>query len=253
MSIRTPETSTLELSEDRLLGGAVRLQQPRSGYRVNVDSVLLAAFGAGGRRAQCAVDLGAGVGLVGLLLAHWQLAREVILVEREPALARIASVNLHNANVSGRVLVADVHLPEQLAELRQGAELVVCNPPFFRAGRHRAPRDAARGRARLGEIQPFVDAAALCLTGNKSRALFAYPAPSLSELFAAADRARLVAKRLCLVHPFAERPARLALVEFKLARPGGLLVEPPLIEWERAGQPSPELTAINAGRVGARK
>jgi tRNA1Val (adenine37-N6)-methyltransferase len=253
VSTRSPEPSALELSEDCLLGGHVRFLQPRTGYRVNVDSVLLAAFGVSGRRAARAVDLGAGVGVVGLLLAHWQLARELILVEREPSLARIASSNLEKADVKGRVLVADVRAAKELAELYQIAELVACNPPFFDADRHRAPKDAGRRRARLGELAPFLAAAARCLTGNKARAIFAYPAPGLSELFSAAEQARLVPKRLRLVHPFAERPARLALVEFKLARPGGLVVEPPLIEWERAGRPSAELLAISAGRVDARK
>ena len=57
-----------ELTEDALLGGRVRLLQPRRGYRVAVDAVLLAAAidAAAGERV---LDLGAGVGAVGLCLA----------------------------------------------------------------------------------------------------------------------------------------------------------------------------------------
>ena len=170
----------LELTCDSLLGGQVRFQQPRAGYRVNVDSVLLAAFAASGRRAVRAVDLGAGVGLVGLLLAHFQLARELWLVEREASLAEVATSNLANAGLSGRVLVADVSDLGRLGEVRQAAELVACNPPFFGNGRHRAPKVAERERARVGDVTPFVVAAAHCLAGNKARAVFAYPATSSS-------------------------------------------------------------------------
>jgi len=243
----------LELTCDSLLGGQVRFQQPRAGYRVNVDSVLLAAFAASGRRAVRAVDLGAGVGLVGLLLAHFQLARELWLVEREASLAEVATSNLANAGLSGRVLVADVSDLGRLGEVRQAAELVACNPPFFGNGRHRAPKVAERERARVGDVTPFVVAAAHCLAGNKARAVFAYPATELAELLVAAERSQLVPKRLRLVHPFIERPARLALVEFKRARPGGLVIEPPLVEWQSENLPSPELLALNAGRVGDRK
>lgn len=246
-------SAPLELTEDSLLGGQIRFQQPRTGYRVNVDSVLLAAFAASGRRATRAVDLGAGVGLVGLMLAHWQVARELWLVEREAALGEVAAANLRSSAVDGRVLVADVRELASLVELRQAAELVACNPPFFGDGRHRAPKVAERERARVGDVAPFVMAAAHCLAGNKARAVFAYPATDLAELLAAAEGAQLVPKRLRLVHPFIERPARLALVEFKRARPGGLVVEPPLVEWQREQVPTAEMAAISAGRVDDRK
>ena len=151
------------------------------------------------------------------------------------------------------MLAADVHDLRDLQEIRQLAELVVCNPPFYGHGRHRAPKVAERERARVGDVTPFVAAAAHCLSGNRARVVFAYPAPELAELLAAAERARLVPKRLRFVHPFAGRPARLCLVEFKRARPGGLIVEPPLIEWERENVPSAELSALNAGQVDDRK
>jgi tRNA1(Val) A37 N6-methylase TrmN6 len=218
-----------------------------------VDSVLLAAFAARGRRAARAIDLGAGVGLVALLLAHFRAARELWLVEREVALAQIAETNLIAATVPTRVWCADVKALKQLGELRQSAELVACNPPFFGSARHRTPKVAERARARVGEVAPFVNAAAHCLSGNKSRAVFAYPASELGELLEAATRARLVAKRLRLVHAFADKPARLALLEFKLARPGGLVVEAPLIEWERPGQPTAELLALNSRRASGQK
>ena len=65
MIVRSMET---DLTEDMLLGGRVRLLQPRRGYRVAVDAVLLAAAvdAAAGERV---LDLGAGVGAVGLCLA----------------------------------------------------------------------------------------------------------------------------------------------------------------------------------------
>jgi tRNA1(Val) A37 N6-methylase TrmN6 len=60
----------------------------------------------------------------------------------------------------------------------------------------------------------------------------------------AADAVKLVAKRLRFVHAYAERPARLALVELRRAKAGGLLVEPPLVEWSRPGRRSPELSKL---------
>ena len=76
-----------------------------------------------------------------------------------------------------------------------------------------------------------------------------YPADALAELFLAARAAGLVAKRLRLGTLFADSEARVALVEFRKAKAGGLVVEPALVEWAARGVRSPELDAlVNGGR-----
>jgi len=232
------------LTHDALLGGAIRFVQPASGYRVNVDSVLLAAFASNGRRARLAVDLGAGVGPVALLLYHHRAAREFALVERDPTLAELAQRNLDSGDVPGAVHVQDLAQSGLPRELVGKAELVVSNPPFFLESEHRAPKTAERRNARLGGIEPFLEAAGRALSGVKARAVFVYPARALSEFLSAAGEAKLFAKRLRFVHAFADRAARLALVELRRAKAGGLVVEPPLVEWSRPGRRTPELVRL---------
>ena len=240
-------------STDSLLGGDFQFQQPRRGYRVNVDSVLLAAFAANGPRVRRVVDLGAGVGVVGLLFRHFAPIEEVILVERDSEIAQVAEQNLQRAGARGRVIVAELGGDGALAELERVADVVVSNPPFFRNGEHRPPRESERRGARMGELAPFLVSAARALVSSKARAVFAYPAPGLGELLAEARKERLVPKRLRFVHAFADSPARLALIELRQARPAGLVVEAPLVEWLEQGVPSPELAALNAARAADRK
>lgn len=229
---------------DAVLDGSVRFQQPSGGYRVNQDSVLLAAFAARGRSVDEALDLGAGVGVVALVLHRLGAARRVTLIECDAALAELARENLRSMAVPGEVVVRDLELglPEALVN-RLG--LVVTNPPFFAGERHTSEHPGRR-TARHGELEPFLRAARAALAGSKARLVVAYPARALDELLARARAMRLVPKRLRLVHAFVERPARLALVELRLARPGGLVIEPPLVEWERPGVCSAELTALKA-------
>jgi tRNA1(Val) A37 N6-methylase TrmN6 len=229
------------VTHDTLLDGAVPFTQPRSGYRVNADAVLLAAFARCGRRARLCVDLGAGVGAVSLMLGHYDAAQNVALVERDPVLAELARENLVRCSLRGSVTTCDLELAGLPRALVGAAELVVSNPPFFEEGEHRAPRSAAKRGARLGSVVPFLKAAARALEGGKARAAFVYPARALAELFDAAGQQGLVPKRLCLVHAFRDKPARVALVEFKKARPGGLVVEPPLVEWERPRESTREI------------
>ncbi len=238
-----------DITCDALLGGALELLQPREGYRVNVDSILLAAF-ASGRRVALAVDLGSGVGALALLAHHRGLARELALVERDAVLALLARQNLERAALPGRVFERDLDAQGLPVELRGKAGLVLSNPPFFNESEHRAPRSAARKAARLGGVAPFLRAASLALSGDKARAAFVYPARGLEALLTAARAASLTPKRLRFVHAYESEPARLALVELRRAKPGGLLVEPPLIEWARPGRRSAELSRLTAGASG---
>jgi tRNA1Val (adenine37-N6)-methyltransferase len=238
-----PSTTT-----DSLLGGSLRLRQPKTGYRVNVDSLLLVAF-AGPRRVERVVDLGAGVGALGLLSLHAGLAKRALLVEASAELAELSRDNLERGGFTGEVLQLDL----RRARLQEsGVPLVLCNPPYYPARSHRPAQSPGKAGARSGDVGPFLDAAAACLARKTGRALFCYPAPQLPEFFAAASARHLVAKRLRLVHARESEPARLALVELRAARPGGLVVEPPLIEWHGRKR-SPELLALSADLARDRK
>lgn len=239
--------SALETTQDALFGGALPLRQPRRGYRVNVDSLFLAAFAARGRIARLAVDLGSGVGVLGMVLCAVRAARTVGLVESDPELVRLACDNLAANRFEGSVHTADLARDGLPRELRQRAELVVCNPPFFPPSTGTPTREPRVQRARSGSLEPFVRAARLALAGTRGRVAFCYPARGLADLFELASAEGLVAKRLRFVQARAELPARLALVELKPGKPGGLVVEPPLVEWHGRSR-SPEVSAIVAGR-----
>ena len=235
-------------SADTLLQGGLRLRQAPDGYRVNIDALLLAAFASAGRRAELAVDLGSGVGTIGLVLGRAGAARRLALVEREPELVALARENLEALGMPGSVYTADLGKQGLPRALVQRAELVVANPPFFAAGTGRPRKDERQRRARTGELEPFVRASARALVGAKARAAFVYPAPALSALLAAAADCGLVPKRLRFVHARRDAPARVVLAELRLAKPGGLVIEPPLVEWQSAGKRSSELAEIVAGR-----
>ena len=247
-----PAVRTRETTEDALFGGALTLHQPAGGYRVNVDALLLAAFAATGRVARLAVDLGAGTGAVGLALHHVGAARRVVLVEREADLAELCAKNLALSGAPGAVEPVDLDAAELPRSLVQRADLVVTNPPFFPDGRGRPRRDPKSRRARSGGLEPFLRGAARTLAGPSASACVVYPAPALPELLAVAAAHGLVPKRLRLVHSTSERPARVALVELRRAKPGGLVVEPPLVEWSTPRRRSEELEHVVAGRFGPR-
>jgi tRNA1(Val) A37 N6-methylase TrmN6 len=235
--------------EDTLFGGRLILLQPRTGYRVNVDTLLLAQFAALGRpKARRVVDLGAGVGALALAYGFLGSAARLDLVERDPELARLSGQNLSRAGFAGATHLADLEQDGLPAPLRGAADVVLANPPFFPESAGTTARPGKRA-ARSGPLDPFLVAAAAAL-GRRGYAYFVYPAPALAALFDAARSAQLVTKRLRFVHAFAASPARLALVELRRAKPGGLVVDPPLVEWTAPRVRSPEVRAlVERGKV----
>lgn len=135
-----------DLTEDRLLGGRVRLLQPRRGYRAAVDAVLLAAAVdvAAGQRV---LDLGAGVGAVGLCLAARVPGVAVTGIELQPGLAALARRNaaLNGAGDRVETIVHDLAapLPGDLAPF----DHVCTNPPYLAAAVADPPPDRSKALA----------------------------------------------------------------------------------------------------------
>ncbi len=134
-----------------LLRGRLHLVQPPRGHRPGTDALLLAATVPSSTQGGLVVDLGAGIGTVGLAAALRAPAIHTVLVEREPELLACAAHNVtHNAlGERVRVVAQDVfaRATPAFAALRGAADIVLTNPPWTEAGRDRASPDELRRRA----------------------------------------------------------------------------------------------------------
>ena len=159
-----------DTTEDAVLGGRLRLRQPRRGHRVGHDAILLAAA-TGGSAGEHAVDLGAGVGGAGLALAARVPGLNVTLVEIDKALAELAAGNARLNAMDDRVraVTCDVEDLSALAAAGLGAatiDRVLMNPPFNDAGRQNVSPDPRRRLAHAagpGLLKRWVQTAASLL------------------------------------------------------------------------------------------
>ena len=140
-------------SLDAILGGRLRLRQTRGGHRVGLDAVLLAA--AAGAPVARLVDVGAGVGAVGLaLLQRWP--RGDGRPDRDRPRARRAGARRTPRSTASPIARACVVADALDAKSRraaglvdEAAELVVANPPYLAAEAARASPDPRRARAHV--------------------------------------------------------------------------------------------------------
>ncbi|WP_159999352.1 tRNA1(Val) (adenine(37)-N6)-methyltransferase [Roseomonas sp. 18066] len=207
-------------TDDRLLGGAVRLRQPRGGLRAGLDAVLLAAS-IPVRAGQTVLEGGCGAGPVFLSVLARQPDLRVFAVEREPALAALARENAALNGFAGQVTVieGDIADPTLLRDLPQ-LDHAFANPPYWPDGS--APPEALRaGATHHGE------------------------GPSLADWARALARPLAHRGSLTLVLPasrFAEAAAGL-----RAARCGEVFLQP---LWPRAGQMAKRM--LVQGRRGGR-
>ncbi len=122
---------TQDITEDYFLGDQLIIRQPRKGYRAGVDAVLLAASVRAPENGDATLlDIGAGVGTVGLCAAARLPSLKVTLLEREPELVKLAAENIAVNDFAGRVTAvqADVGAPGGLVP--ESFDEAVANPPF---------------------------------------------------------------------------------------------------------------------------
>ncbi|MEJ2349124.1 MAG: methyltransferase [Anaerolineales bacterium] len=107
----------------------IRVYQHRCGYRFSVDALLLYSF-VKVRHACAIVDLGAGSGIIGLLLARKFEKAKVLLVELQEGLYRLARKNIELNGLAERVtaVLSDVGLAAS-----EGEGTFLCDIPSRKA------------------------------------------------------------------------------------------------------------------------
>jgi tRNA1(Val) A37 N6-methylase TrmN6 len=239
-----------ELTQDAVLGGALRLRQPRRGHRVGHDAVLLAAAcpAQGGEHV---VDLGAGVGAAGLAVAARAPGVAVTLVEIDPDLAALAAEKAKLNGLAARVksVNLDVAGPARafaaagLAPDR--VDRVLMNPPFNDPVRQRASPDRRR---RLAHAAPretlghWIRTAARLLRPNGTLTLI-FRADGLIDL-ASALGSGFGAVTVLPVHPKPDQPAVRILVRATKASRAPLALLPGLVLNDVLGRPTPQAEAV---------
>jgi len=156
-------------SDDRLLGGRVRLKQPKAGYRAAIDPVLLAAAVPAGV-GEVVLDVGTGAGAAALCLATRSPSCRVVGIERQRGLARLAAENAAANGLDDRValLVGDLMRPPP--RLAPGSfDHVMANPPHHEAGRAEPSPDAAKAAAAVEGEADLAAWIGFCLRMAKPR------------------------------------------------------------------------------------
>lgn len=227
----------------------IQLFQSRNGYRFSVDSLLLYNF-VNLKRANRIADLGAGAGIVGLLLAKKYPDAHITLFELQNNLVKLAEKNVVQNRLEDRVktIRCDLRTLSAIPLERHTYDLVVSNPPFRRLRSGRLNREDEKAIARHEikmKLHEVIDAASFFLK-TKGRFCIIYHPCRLTQLIDNIINRGLEPKRLRFVHSNVSSEAKMILVEAIKGARKGMKVERPFYIYKESGTYTDEMKEIYA-------
>ena len=121
--------NSIDVSEDKFLGGKLVINQLKSGYRAGNDPVLLAASLVL-RPEQTLLDLGCGVGTAFLCVLARENSIKVTGIELQKQLSDLAIKNSLKNNFVADIINCNLHkLYHNIGQKK--FDHVILNPPFF--------------------------------------------------------------------------------------------------------------------------
>lgn len=231
---------------DDLRKHGLRIIQPRHGYRFSLDPLLLCEFAAI-REGEEGIDLGAGCGVIPLILARSAAGTRFTGVECQETMVELANRNIDLNGLSDRVVIrhADVLHMKDLFQ-PSSFDLVVANPPYRKRGSGRISPKQGRDTARHESTADLADflASAKYLVKLTGRICFIFHPSRLTEFLTNASGLKLAVTGLRMVHGSSTSDARMFLVEMVKGRKADTRILPPLLVYDADGEYSEEMVGI---------
>ncbi|MGB9709962.1 MAG: tRNA1(Val) (adenine(37)-N6)-methyltransferase [Thermodesulfovibrio sp.] len=222
--------------------GSIKICQPEEGYRFSVDALILAHF-VNLKRVKKALDIGAGTGIIGIILAKKYPEAYVTMIEIQPDLAVLARISskLNNVEDRVRILCADA---KEFND--SGYDCVISNPPFRRPGTGKMSPLGKRALARHELSLTVKDISQVSQRALKHRGrLYMIHLPErLTEIIKIMDNYSLEVKRVRFVHSKINAEAKMVLIEAVKGGKSALKVEPPLFIYREDGKYTEEMELI---------
>lgn len=238
----------MDVTEDGVLDGRLRLRQPRVGYRAGVDAALLAAA-CDPRPGERVIEAGCGAGGAMLAAAVRFPQARFVGVERDPAALALAQKNIALNGLDDRVQAVGGDVGDGFRALGlEPFDHAIANPPFFDdPDELRAPHPAKTGAwmADDGLAAWLIFLSKAVREGGTITVI--HRADRLADLLALPKSGSF---RVRGVHPFADAPAKRVLVRAVKTGKAPLVLLPPLVLHDReGGKHTPATEAILRGQA----
>lgn len=208
------------------LGNGLKFLQKQDAFRFGCDGVELANFVEGGPK-DYAIDLGSGTGIITILLSGKRKIKTTA-VEIQPELCEVCQSNIELNGLSEIANVINTPMQEISKFLQAGcANIVVCNPPYRKAGSGQKQLNEkiaiARHEIKVTLSEVIHAAAYLLSTGGRFYTI--NQTERLAETLSKCVAARLEPKKLQILTPNSQKMPHLFMLKCVKDGASGLIVE----------------------------
>lgn len=205
--------------------------------KVGTDSVLLGAW-TDTESVKTVVDVGAGSGLLTLMIAQRAPGAALTAIEMDPEAAEAATANIVASPWPDRCTVQCIDAA--LYTPGDKVDLVICNPPYFTSGLRAPDRQRATARHAEGSLTPLsVIAMAGRWLSERGTLAMVTPADIADDIVFESEMHRMDIWRRCLISTTIEKHAGRIL--WQLSRKGTRIPRPDTTLVLRcAGEPTDE-------------
>lgn len=241
---------------DQLFSTDVKIIQNKDVFSYSIDSVLLSRFPIIPTRGLI-VDLCSGNGAVGLF-ASTRTKAPIIEVELQDRLAEMAQRSIILNNLESQVKMVNDDLKNLLNYVpRSGVDLILCNPPYFKAKESSKKNLSEHYLLARHEIttnlEEICQISRHALKSNGRLAMVHRP-DRFIEIIDALRSNGLAPKRIQFVYPKVGKEANILLIEaIKDGSIKGMKVLPPLIVHEDNGDYTDHIHKIYFGKPNKEK
>src|SRR5690606_1840051 len=207
------------------------------------DGVLLGAWTSIAHHPENILDIGAGTGVIALMLAQRSSAENIEALEIDEDAFEQAVENFENSDWGDRLFCYHAAFDEFVEEMQgEKYDLIVSNPPFY--SDDYSSQDAKRDQARFAEALPFTDLlqGVSQLLSENGRFSTIIPRVEEERILKLAEALALYPSRITRVKGNPEVPEKRSLLELSFQQ---LEVEPSVLVIETARHSyTPEYIAL---------
>lgn len=136
-----------------------KVQQDRCAMKIGTDGVLLGAWCSLNHEPKTILDIGAGTGVIALQLAQRSLANTIDGLEIDDLAHEQCTHNFEHSDWGDRLFCYHGSIQEFASEMEHKYDLIVSNPPFFKAPKNTDAQtkktSQERALARFTDTLPF--------------------------------------------------------------------------------------------------
>jgi tRNA1Val (adenine37-N6)-methyltransferase len=194
------------------------IQQDRCAMKVGTDGVLLGAWTRVDQHPETVLDIGAGTGLISLMIAQRHPHSFIEALEIDEQAFEQCVENFEASPWGDRLFCYHASLLEFAEDIDEQYDFIVCNPPFYES--HYKTAAAARNLARFQDAMPFdhlIYAATKLLSAHGIFSVI-IPFTAFQQFVELAQSGELHLNRYCKVQGHPEASPKRVLLEFSFQK-----------------------------------